>query len=156
MTQEVFIVPHTLSSHSHLSPASAAVPPLHTAGWSQPGIFPQRTLCRPEQDGKITIRSTFPSVRVKKRVFCFSSFLPAGRTACPADSAVGCGLPSLRCAPAQSAPGCRPPCASALPCHQQCGFGKVPGPCPCSTQKTSLLHQFSWSGFFSHCVRRDL
>lgn len=87
----------------------------------------------------------------KNGSFFFS--LPADPTACQADSAVGCGLLSPRCAPAQSAPGCHRLCASALPCRQQCGFGRVPGPCPCSTHRNKLCATVLVVVFFSHCVR---
>lgn len=85
------------------------------------------------ENGKITNGLTFVPSASQITLMMFFLFLPADPTACPADCAVSCGLLSPRCAPARPAPGCRRPCASALLCRPQCGFGRVPSPCPCST-----------------------
>lgn len=115
-------------SHLHLSPASAAVPLLHTDDWSPSRISLQTTLCKPKKNLKIKNKPTFsPSNKSWSQTW---GQLPVDLTACPANFWVNCGLSSLHCAQVRSAPECHLLCASELHHHSQYGFERVPTLCP--------------------------
>lgn len=67
--------------------------------------------------------------------------VPVNLTACPGGSSADSGLLSLHSAPVRSAPKCRPPPASELRCHSQCGCEIVPSQCPCRGHRTSPSRQ---------------